>query len=190
MKNNEIEISFGAKDSELIESTYHIPYGMEAIIEGDKVIIRKKESDAERIRKDIVSFLRSKNGYMTPNEDWDFHNRWLPWLEKQSKENMIEALRLEYEKGKADGLQEQRKEWNEEDERILEQIKFAVLNLSSYREDTRQECIDWLKSLKERIQSKQEWSKEDEKEWKSIVSVLTRMHFLDELNFLRRKLNK
>lgn len=38
----EIEIPFGAKDSELIEATYHIPEGMEAVIEGDKVIIRKK----------------------------------------------------------------------------------------------------------------------------------------------------
>ena len=39
----EIEIPFGAKDSELIEETYYIPQGMEAIIEDDKVIIRRKE---------------------------------------------------------------------------------------------------------------------------------------------------
>lgn len=42
-----------------------------------------KESEGEGIRKNIISFLRSKNGYMNPDEDWDFHNRWLPWLEKQ-----------------------------------------------------------------------------------------------------------
>lgn len=41
------------------------------------------ESEDERIRKDIISFLHSKNGYMNPDEDWNFHNRWLPWLEKQ-----------------------------------------------------------------------------------------------------------
>lgn len=40
-------------------------------------------SEDEKIRKDIVSFLRSKNGYMNPCEDWDFHNRWIPWIEKQ-----------------------------------------------------------------------------------------------------------
>ncbi len=42
-----------------------------------------KESEGEGIRKNIISFLRSKNGYMNPDEDLDFHNRWLPWLEKQ-----------------------------------------------------------------------------------------------------------
>ena len=45
----------------------------------------REESEDEKIRKDITSFLRSKNGYMNPNEDWDFHNRWLPWLEKQGE---------------------------------------------------------------------------------------------------------
>ena len=38
------------------------------------------ESKEERIRKEIISFLHSKNGYMNPDEDWDFHNRWLPFL--------------------------------------------------------------------------------------------------------------
>lgn len=136
-----------------------------------------KESDDERIRKDIVSFLRSKNGYMNPNEDWDFHNRWLPWLEKQGEqkpaensgkpsENVIEKEDMtEYNKGFECGKQRVLKypedfglcknsAWSEEDERILEQIKFAVLNLPSYREDTRQECIDWLKLLKERFYEK------------------------------------
>ena len=46
-----------------------------------------KESEGEGIRKNIISFLRSKNGYMNPDEDWDFHNRWLPWLEKQGKQS-------------------------------------------------------------------------------------------------------
>lgn len=43
------------------------------------------ESEDEKIIKDIISFLHSKNGYMNPDEDWDFHNRWLPCLEKQVK---------------------------------------------------------------------------------------------------------
>lgn len=44
-----------------------------------------KETENEMIRKDIITFLRSKNGYMNPGEDWNFHNRWLPWLEKQGE---------------------------------------------------------------------------------------------------------
>lgn len=46
----------------------------------------KDESEDEKIRKDIILFLRSHNGYMNPDEDWDFHNRWLPWLEKQGEQ--------------------------------------------------------------------------------------------------------
>lgn len=37
------EISFGAKDSELQEATYHIPKGFHAEIDGDKVVIKKDE---------------------------------------------------------------------------------------------------------------------------------------------------
>lgn len=39
--------------------------------------------------------------------------RGIAWLEKQSKESMKEALRTEYEKGRADAIAE--KEWSEED---------------------------------------------------------------------------
>jgi len=52
--SKDIEIPFGAKNSELVEATYFIPDGMEAIIEGDKVIIRRKESEDERIRKRFI----------------------------------------------------------------------------------------------------------------------------------------
>lgn len=51
----------------------------------DTVIPELAESEDEKIIKDIISFLHSKNGYMNPDEDWDFHNRWLPWFEKQGK---------------------------------------------------------------------------------------------------------
>lgn len=40
---NEIEIPFGAKDSELIEESYYIPKGFHAEIDGDKVVIKKGE---------------------------------------------------------------------------------------------------------------------------------------------------
>ena len=69
-----------------------------------------RESEDERIRKNIIAFIK---------ENYSSAKPWIAWLEKQSEENMIEALRLEYEKGKADALQEQRKEWSEEDEYTL-----------------------------------------------------------------------
>ena len=52
-----IEIPFGAKDSELYEFKYTIPEGYEARIEDGKVIVQKKESEDERIRKFIKEEL-------------------------------------------------------------------------------------------------------------------------------------
>lgn len=43
---DEIEIPFGAKDSELQEATYYIPDGFHAEIEDDKVIIKKGDKSA------------------------------------------------------------------------------------------------------------------------------------------------
>lgn len=129
MKSKEIEIPFGAYDSELVEATYYIPDGMEAIIEGDKVIIRKKEGEDERIREELISLVLKVMGREKDNLNDENYDKMLDWLEKQSKENMIEALRLEYEKGKADGLQEQRKEWSEEDEQEWKElIEFLEYN--------------------------------------------------------------
>lgn len=43
---DEIEIPFGAKDSELQEATYYIPDGFHAEIDDDKVVIKKGEKSA------------------------------------------------------------------------------------------------------------------------------------------------
>ena len=43
MTKEEIEIPFGKEDSELEEYAWRIPEGYSAVIEGDKVVLRKKE---------------------------------------------------------------------------------------------------------------------------------------------------
>lgn len=59
----------------------------------------KEESEDERIRKEIIAFLHSKNGYMTPNEDWDFHNRWIAWLEKQGEQKYADKVEPKFKVG-------------------------------------------------------------------------------------------
>ena len=49
---DEIEIPFGAKDSELQEETYYIPKGFHAEIDDDKVVIKKGEKSAAWSNKD------------------------------------------------------------------------------------------------------------------------------------------
>ena len=96
----DIEIPFGAKDSELQEATYYIPKGFHAEVDDDKVVI------------------------------------------KQGK---------------------QKPAWSVEDEKMLHDAIGAVAAADYYTYDDKQEIEDWLKSLKNRVQSqpKQEWKQEN-----------------------------
>lgn len=53
---DEIEIPFGAKDSELQEATYYIPKGFHAEIDDDKVVIKKGEKSAAWSKDDEAMF--------------------------------------------------------------------------------------------------------------------------------------
>ena len=84
---NEIEIPFGAKDSELQEVAYYIPKGFYAEIDNDKVIIKKGEKptafneESEHIRKRLISLVNevyNNTNYITFLE----HKELLAWLEK------------------------------------------------------------------------------------------------------------
>lgn len=88
-KENFIEIPFGAKDSETLGWEYTIPDDMEARIEDNKIIVKKKESEDEKIRKGII---RCVKGSMPDN---DFRKKYLAWLEKQKSSISIATLTWE-----------------------------------------------------------------------------------------------
>lgn len=90
--DNEIEIPFGAKDSELQEITYYIPKGFHAEINDDKVVIKKgeksvawSEEDEEKVK------AMCEDGNLKPSE-----RAWLKSLKPQStwkpSDEQIEAL--------------------------------------------------------------------------------------------------
>lgn len=110
---NEVEIPFGAKDSELREATYFIPKGFHAEIDGDKVVIKKgekksswSEEDDEMVQVAINacnsyqdSLVRSDSRFdkAVKAEDWlkDLKDRVQPqttW--KPSDEQMVELRRV------------------------------------------------------------------------------------------------
>ena len=62
------EIPFGASDSELMEATYFIPQGYHAVIEGDKVIIKKGE---EPVSNDLEEAARE---WLKPKLDKSYIN--------------------------------------------------------------------------------------------------------------------
>ena len=256
----DIEIPFGAKDSELQEATYYIPKGYYAEIEGDKVIIKKGEQkpfdyeNANIQQKDFApkeeiprynigdvlcdkscttlnkesqsnfkitdirngmyicdscSFPISQQGeyelvakrieqkpawseeeerYICQLEsmvkerwalaekaqdeeviknmsDLAFFLKTLNPNKKPSDEDMKTLLRTEYEKGRADTIAKMQKEWNEED--IIH-----LNNCISYMSRLNSSEMDWLKSLKDRVQPKQEWNEEDKDYYDAIIAKL------------------
>ena len=86
-----------------------IPEGHEARIEGNKVILERKESEDERIRKALVKTFEKKLEIGFEWTEFGIPNRSvLDWLEKQKElptnEEMLRTLRVEYEKGVADTI--------------------------------------------------------------------------------------
>lgn len=69
-----------------------------------------KETEDEKIRKAIVEFFVLQDD----NTTYSFvpKEQILAWLEKQSEQNKIEALRTEYEKGRADVIAEMKSSWS------------------------------------------------------------------------------
>ena len=81
---DEIEIPFGAKDSELQEATYNIPKGFYAEIDGDNVVIKKGEKPTawtewdEEILSEIIYFF--EKGILTVQHDFRIYASWLKSL--------------------------------------------------------------------------------------------------------------
>lgn len=88
MKNN-VEIPFGAKDSELKGWEYTIPEGMEAVIENGKIIVREMESKDETIRKEIIHYILYKADGVSEAQE---HN-WVTYLEKQKAQKPVHTAR-------------------------------------------------------------------------------------------------
>ena len=86
-----IDIPFGALDSELLYQEINIPDGFEATIEGNKVILKRKESEDERIRKAISDILLIDSDEI--REILDANNVLMQdidtWLEKQDGQKPV-----------------------------------------------------------------------------------------------------
>lgn len=156
----EIEIPFGAKDSELQEWSYNIPEGYTAEIKDGKVTVRlaKNEDNDERIRKIITLALIASEEELS--DFYSVHNitrkECTDWLEKQKTK--------------------QKFEWSEEDKKIAETIcKEGDLKPSEQR---------WLKSLPERFnfQLKQEWSEKDETRFNNLCYIIKKAEGWNEVS--------
>ena len=85
------------------------------------------ESEDERIRKEIIEYIKGRK--ITPNHP--IADEWISWLEKQAP----------------------KPKWSEEDESKVEDVIYFLDTAKVHYASTKalDDCIDWLKSLKQRI---------------------------------------
>lgn len=92
----DIEIPFGAKDSELQEVSYYIPEGFHAEIEGNRVVIKRGEQkpawseEEENVRKDLINFVYGVfQSSHTVGAEYE-RDRYVAYLEKLAKISPVE----------------------------------------------------------------------------------------------------
>ena len=152
----EIEIPFGAKDSELWGWEYTIPNGMEATIVDNKIVVKKKELKKIEQKKDMHDKLTAFESSL-----------------KHIIEEAIECGDTHNLKADADMLLRlAQKPWSEKDEQILSGIIGYLCTHDSCELEGFGEWYEWLKSLKDRVlpQPKQDWSEDDEDILNTIIN--------------------
>ena len=79
--------------------------------------------------------------------------------------------------------------WSKEDENCLSTIitEFSKCAGKSVSKDKWMCCNDFLNSLRDRVQSKQEWTKEDEKRFKSCLNILQPKTLLGNIETINTK---
>lgn len=132
-----------------------------------------RESEGERIRKELICFLRN-----IPNSNYTCEEMAL-WLEKQGQVKESEISQPIKGTSKENDNSLTKKAWSEEDERMCQEtIDWFEKKCFPYAlesENSARESIKWLKSLKDRVQPqpKHEWSLEDERVIAIINNALT-----------------
>ena len=138
---NEIEIPYGAKDSELQEATYYIPKGFHAEIDDDKVVIKKGENptawseEDENIKEWIMSDI---NKLLALNrKSFVIADKEIIWIKSLKGRVGCEANCTAT------------KWWSVEDMSKIQRICKYLDDAKKYYADITEvrECIDWLKSI-------------------------------------------
>lgn len=129
----------------------------------ERIFPELKEDEDERIRKEIIDFLELPHPQFVGKRD---HEKWIAWLEKQGEQKPV---------------------WSEEDKRYLNIVSSVIRSPSvqgiyDYHKVNPTDVSGWLKSLKDRVQPKQEWSEEDERMLNDIIRCGEHHCYLDAGN--------
>lgn len=121
-----------------------------------------RESEGERVRKWLIRDIKqSLDDNVYNDENIDSAKEALAWLEKQDQASDQKEVRKI----------EQKPAWSEDDEHYYGIIQY-ILNNECVGKTDKENAFNWFKSLKDRVQPKQEWSEEDSKMVEDIVKNL------------------
>ena len=157
MIENEIEIPFGAKDSELQEVTYYIPTGFHAEIDDNKVVIKKGEKPAAWSEEDknfmydtLSNLTELKDRY---GEGYGNAGKCIDWLKSIKDRVRPQNLTVTDE----ELAQAKKNAYND----ALDKIEYNSGEPSF--DDGWSAAIWYLKKRNIQSQPKNEWSEEDKK---------------------------
>ena len=106
-----IEIPFGAFDSELIHQEINIPNGFKAVIDGNKIILTRAESEDEEIKKWLIGYFRQyKEDGMEKYANGLKVESIIAWLEKQGESYTKKDVDNAYIEGMASAKRELEKQ--------------------------------------------------------------------------------
>ena len=152
-----IEIPFGAKDSELKGWEYTIPENMEAEIKDGKIIVREKENEDEKIRKQIIGFFSGRYALCNINT-----KEAIAYLEKQKEQKWSPSER---EMGALYNLCYISNQITDENDveltRLYQDLKREYFNGRSFE--------NMFLDEKQKEQKPAEWSEENEERLDSII---------------------
>ena len=143
-------------------------FGITAFADIGDIMPKPKESEDERIRKQLIAVVELYYGETPEQEKKDC----LAWLEKQSEEASNIALRTEYEKGRADAIAEMQKSESITDEWIEDYWQHKKVN-NPYSYDKGEEIqFDYQGFVRfcKKYCKRPAWSEEDKSILDSIIS--------------------
>lgn len=204
--NKEVEIPFGAKDSELKAWGYTIPEGMEAEIKDGKIIVREKERWDETIRKELIGFIQDEIDSINRLVSGDYDDRdaddiarqnWfkkaIAWLEKQGSQKLDNSAKTcKDEQNPIFRVGDYIRNTKTGDKVLIEQLEMATkayfyvsydgaaVNHSDFPFSQQDE---WLLIGQKIIGQNLVWSEEDEKMLQGTINSL-RKYQLSMPNFL------
>ena len=155
-----------------MEKFIEIPEGYEARIDGSKIVLEPKESDDDRIRKDLVNFIR---GALLCEFN---RTEYLDWIEKHKEQKSVDYAE-ELKKCKDNSLyffdkyvkiKLKPEDWSDEDEAAYCDLIWCIEQARKSAKDENDMGNIWFaeKWIKNRLKSirpqqKYEWNEADEK---------------------------